>query len=146
MNKNFQNDFNSEIDDVIQSIERVLRAVPRGKTQKQEAARVEVEEAVSRTIAGLQCMKNDYIVIDVLGLIDGLKVKIIQCAGYVNDSADRKDHSRNHTNYGIITNAAHTLHQLGVSAEIACWQDENGYLKVPQVTIDGKVTECHNGK
>lgn len=146
MNKNFQKDFNAEIDSTITAINSVLQAVPQGKNKKQEAAREEIAELASMTTAGLECMKNDYIVIDTLGLIDSLKVKIITDAGNLNDHADKKDGNRNRVNYGVITGAAQTLHLLGISVDIPVWEDDEGFLRVPKVVIDGKETEYHDGK
>lgn len=145
MNKNFQNDFNNEIDSTIGAIQKVMNAVPHGKSQKAEAAREKIEFVASQATARLECMKNDYIVIDVLGLINSLKVTIISTAELLNDHADKKDGNRNRVNYGVIHNAANTLHKLGVSVDIDNWQDENGFLRVPQVEIDGNVTKYHNG-
>jgi len=83
--------------------------------------------------------------VDKKALVEKLLVDLIISAREVNNSAERQDCNRNHTNYGIASKCADILNFLDEDIDIACWQDGD-YLKIPKVTINGKVTEYHNGK
>lgn len=74
-------------------------------------------------------------------LIDRCIVDLIGSAGRVNDYMESKDFGRNHTNYGYASKSADVLRLLGKSVDVACYWDDEGYLVVPRVTIDGRVTE-----
>lgn len=54
--------YERDLNETIDAIRAILRAVPQGTNKKQVAARVEVEGIASMAIANLECMKNDYIV------------------------------------------------------------------------------------
>ena len=72
-------------------------------------------------------------------LVGKMKVNLFQAAMNVNRQAEDKDANRNHVNYGRATAFASVLHDLGHEVEIACWEDE-GFLKIPKITIDDKTT------
>lgn len=64
----------------------------------------------------------------------------------VNDYADQKDKNRNRVNYGSAIAWSHILRDFGHSNGISVWEDGNGCLRIPRITIDGKVVaEFHNG-
>lgn len=73
-------------------------------------------------------------------IIDRCIVDLIGSAGRVNTFRDEKDFGRNHTNYGYASKSADVLRMLGKSVDIACYEDE-GYLVIPRVTIDGRITK-----
>lgn len=73
-------------------------------------------------------------------LIGKMKVDIFQAAMNVNRQAEDKDANRNRVNYGVATTCAGVLRLLGIETEIAVWEDE-GFLKIPKITIDGKTTD-----
>ena len=74
-----------------------------------------------------------------------IKTKIIMDCGSVNDYADRKDVNRNHVNYGRVTAWSLMLSDMGHSVEVCAWED-NGFLRIPKLKIDGQTVEYHNGK
>lgn len=76
---------------------------------------------------------------------DELKTKIIIDAGEVNRYAAEKDARRNAVNYGFISAYSNIVREMGHEIEIAIWED-NGFLKIPKVTIDGEVIEYADGK
>lgn len=117
----------------VDSYDEAIHNMPEGDSERVAAARNLID-------ATTEARKAE------AALIDGLKVKVITGAGNVNDHADKKDGNRNRVNYGCITNAAQTLYMLGVNVDIAVWEDSEGFLRVPKVTIDGKTIEYHNGK
>jgi len=73
-------------------------------------------------------------------LYEKMKVKLHESAMRVNDCANRKDVNRNRVNYGIATTCASVLGELGHEVEVPCW-DDDGYLKIPKIIINGEVTE-----
>lgn len=73
-------------------------------------------------------------------LIEKLKADLIMTAAIVNRFADEKDTNRNHVNYGVAINCADVLRILGEEAEVCAWEN-NGFLIVSKVTINGKITE-----
>ena len=54
----------SDLDDLEKEIERLLSLVPVGKTKKELQRREQAEEAASMARATINCMKNDYIVVE----------------------------------------------------------------------------------
>jgi hypothetical protein len=64
-------------------------------------------------------------------------VDLLMAVGNVNRNADRKDVNRNHTNYGISVKCADTLRLFGHQINLPVYENE-GYLRIPNVTIDGK--------
>lgn len=72
-------------------------------------------------------------------LIGKMKVDLFQAAMNVNRQAEDKDANRNRVNYGVVTTCAGVLRLLGIETEVAVWEDE-GFLKIPKITIDGKTT------
>ncbi|MDR1703891.1 MAG: hypothetical protein LBS19_04295 [Clostridiales bacterium] len=82
---------------------------------------------------------------DEAALMDKLKVEIISAAKRANDDAERQDINRNHTNYGMTTAYANILRHLGHEAEVPVHWDNEDYLRIPEVVIDGEKTQYHNG-
>jgi hypothetical protein len=78
-------------------------------------------------------------------LIEKMHVELIMAAENVNRCADEKDINRNRVSYGIARTCAGVLRLLGIEAICNAWEDE-GFLKISEVTIAGKTTEFHNGK
>lgn len=68
-----------------------------------------------------------------------LKKRYIMDAGDVNHYADLKDIRRNRVNYGCVSAWAQVLQDLGHSANTAVWEDRNGCLRIPSISIDGKM-------
>jgi hypothetical protein len=83
--------------------------------------------------------------VDKEALVRKLIVDVVMGAGRVNDYAQEQDIGRNHTNYGCVSKSANILNYLDVDVDVACWRDGD-YLKIKRVTIDGNVTEYHNGQ
>ena len=76
--------------------------------------------------------------------IDKLKVDLYRSASNVNDSAEQKDNSRNHTNYGSASTLATILVDFGCKVNLPVWEDK-GYLKIPFIQVDDWKIEFHNG-
>lgn len=72
-------------------------------------------------------------------LIETLTVDLIKALRNVCYYAVTGDINRNHTNCGVATQSANTLRLLGQEVEIACWED-NGFLQIEELTINGKKT------
>jgi hypothetical protein len=76
---------------------------------------------------------------------ENIKTQIITSASWVNNCACDHDMNRNHVNYGCVTAYSHILSELGHSVDVAVWEDD-GYLKIPKITIDAFVVEFSRGK
>ena len=77
--------------------------------------------------------------------IEKLKGGVITAAMRVNRNANEKDVDCNHVNYGHATAIADSLRYLGHEVNIPVWCDDNGCLRIPKLSIDGKVTSfCHD--
>lgn len=74
-----------------------------------------------------------------------IKVSIIMDAGRVNEYAKSGDANRNHVNYGSVTAYSRVLHEMGHSVDVAVWED-NGFLKIPKITIDGEAYNFPDGQ
>lgn len=74
-------------------------------------------------------------------LIDRCIVDLIGSAGRVNEYREKKDFGRNHTNYGYASKSADVLRMLDKEISVDNYNDDEGYLIIPRVTIDGRVTE-----
>jgi hypothetical protein len=72
-------------------------------------------------------------------LIDKLKVDLITAASRVNYYSAEKDLERNRVNYGIANESSDILQFLKIDADAQCYEDE-GFLKITKVIIDGKET------
>lgn len=66
------------------------------------------------------------------------KQNFILGAGYTNTCAKKKDINRNHVNYGSMITWASILRKLGHDTFYAVWEDENGCLRIPYITIDNE--------
>lgn len=53
-----------DLDDLLKEIERLLSAVPVGRTKMQLQAREQAEAAAGRARATIGCMRNDYIIVE----------------------------------------------------------------------------------
>jgi hypothetical protein len=74
-----------------------------------------------------------------------IKTRFIKAAMRTNDNAVEKDVNRNHVNYGCCTAWAQVMRDMGHETDVPVWED-NGYLKIPFVEINGKKVEFNNGK
>lgn len=54
----------SDLDDLRKEIDYLLSLVPAGKSKKELQVREQAEEAAGRARATINCMKNDYIVVE----------------------------------------------------------------------------------
>lgn len=54
----------SDLDDLRKEIDYLLSLVPVGKSKKELQMREQAEEASGRARATIDCMKNDYIIVD----------------------------------------------------------------------------------
>lgn len=54
----------AELEELKAAINKLLSAVPEGKTKKERAVRAEAERIAGDAIATISCMKNDYIPIE----------------------------------------------------------------------------------
>ena len=52
------------LDDLLKEIDRLLSAVPVGRTKMQLQAREQAEAAAGRARATIGCMRNDYIIVE----------------------------------------------------------------------------------
>lgn len=73
-------------------------------------------------------------------LIDRLKAKLVFASARVNDYATARDVLRNHVNYGVASQSARVLCILGRETFIHFWEDEEGFLRIENLVIDGKET------
>ena len=55
-----------DLDDLLKEIDRLLSAVPVGRTKMQLQAREQAEAAAGRARATIGCMRNDYIIVECL--------------------------------------------------------------------------------
>jgi len=69
---------------------------------------------------------------------DTLKERFIWYAGRVSDCADDRDINRSHVNYGVTTAFSQVLEDMGHKTDIPVWEDENGCLRIPYITLDGE--------
>ena len=53
-----------DLDDLLKEIDRLLSAVPVGRTKMQLQARESAEAAAGRARATIGCMRNDYIIVE----------------------------------------------------------------------------------
>ncbi len=53
-----------DLDDLLKEIDRLLSAVPVGRTKMQLQAREQAEAAAGRARATIGCMRNDYIIVE----------------------------------------------------------------------------------
>ena len=53
-----------DLDDLLKEIERLLSAVPVGRTKMQLQAREQAEAAAGRARSTIGCMRNDYIIVE----------------------------------------------------------------------------------
>jgi hypothetical protein len=74
-------------------------------------------------------------------LIDSCIIDLIGSAGRVNEYSEKKDFGRNHTNYGYASKSADVLRMLGKKVSIDNYSDDEGYLIIPRIVIDSRVTE-----
>ena len=75
-----------------------------------------------------------------------VKTRRLLSAKDVDDYADQNDKNRNRVNYGSTIAWSHILRDFGHSTGVSVWEDGNGCLRIPRITIDGKVMiEFHNG-
>lgn len=59
-----QEAYQSDLDDLLKEIDRLLSAVPVGKTKRELQAREQAEAAADRARATIGCMRNDYNIAD----------------------------------------------------------------------------------
>jgi len=71
-------------------------------------------------------------------VIDELKTKLIMSALRTNNCVRNNDINRNHTNYGSTTAYANVLNTFGINVDVPVY-DDNDFLKIPKLIIDGKV-------
>lgn len=78
-------------------------------------------------------------------LLEELKTNIYIHAGAINSCADDKDLNRNHVNYGCMTTYSEIIRKFGVTVECSVWEDSNGCLRVPKITIGNQTHELISG-
>lgn len=66
-----------------------------------------------------------------------LRQQLHSNAEAVNYYAKEKDLGRNHVNYGACTALAGVLKALGHPTSVAVYENDEGYLMVPSIEIDG---------
>jgi hypothetical protein len=66
---------------------------------------------------------------------------MIMALSNANVHAAEGDVNRNHVNYGEAIQAAKTLRKMGQAAEIAAYKDDEGFLIIEKLTVNGKETE-----
>lgn len=66
-----------------------------------------------------------------------LRQQLHSNAEAVNYYAKEKDLGRNHVNYGACTALAGILKELGHPTTVAVYENDEGYLLVPSIEIDG---------
>ena len=66
-----------------------------------------------------------------------LRQQLHSNAEAVNYYAKEKDLGRNHVNYGACTALAGVLKELGHPTSVAVYENDEGYLLVPTIEIDG---------
>lgn len=66
-----------------------------------------------------------------------LRQQLYSNAEAVNYYAKEKDLERNHVNYGSCTALAGVLKELGHPTTVAVYENDEGYLLVPSIEIDG---------
>lgn len=66
-----------------------------------------------------------------------LRQQLHSNAEAVNYYAKEKDLGRNHVNYGACTALAGVLKELGHPTSAAVYENDEGYLMVPFIEIDG---------
>lgn len=77
---------------------------------------------------------------------EALKSRYITDAMAVNFYADEKDVERNRVNYGSMNAWAQALRDFGHSTDTPVWEDGEGCLRIPYISIDGKrLLEFQNG-
>lgn len=59
-----QEAYQSDLDNLLKEIDRLLSAVPVGKTKIEIEVRERAEATAGRAKATIYCMKNDYIIVD----------------------------------------------------------------------------------
>lgn len=72
-----------------------------------------------------------------------LKTRAILAADLVNIHATNKDVNRNRVNYGELIAWARVLNDMGHSSTIPVWEDDNGYLHIPKITIGDWSLDFH---
>ena len=75
-----------------------------------------------------------------------VKKEYIMSAMNTNDYAEEKDINRNHTNYGSLTTWATVLRNMGHDTRTDVWQDDNGCLRIPCISIDHEDIVFEKGK
>lgn len=75
-----------------------------------------------------------------------IKAKYILTAMRTNDCAEERDTNRNHTNYGSASTWGEVLKDMGHKIETSVWEDGNGCLRIPCVSIDEENIEFQKGK
>lgn len=67
-----------------------------------------------------------------------IKRRYIKNAIWTNDCANGKSREGNLTNYGSCITWAQVLRDMGHKVEESCYQDTNGYIRIPFLKIDGE--------
>lgn len=75
-----------------------------------------------------------------------IKMEIYKAAEAVNNYADQKDLKRNRVNYGCLITWDRIIRQMGHNTNIAVWEAEGDYLRIPFVEIETYRKEFKNGK
>ena len=73
-------------------------------------------------------------------LIAQLKAEVIFSSGAVNRYAERKDFLRNCVNFGYASHSADMLRRMDVPVRIDMWEDDEGFLRIEKLLLDGKDT------
>ena len=79
-------------------------------------------------------------------IFEEIKAEMYKAAKAVNDYADQKDLKRNCVNYGSLITWDRIIRQMGHDTNIAVWEVEGGYLRIPLVEIETYRMEFENGK
>lgn len=66
-----------------------------------------------------------------------IKIRIINSALCVEDTAKEKDINRNHVNYGYCICLARVLRDMGHEVDVPVYE-EDGALRIPFISIDGQ--------
>jgi hypothetical protein len=74
-------------------------------------------------------------------VIERCLVDLIGSASRVNEYAEKKDIVRNCVNYGFASKSADVLLRLGKDVIIHMYHNDEGYLIVPQIIVDGHTTD-----
>ncbi|MCL2189812.1 MAG: hypothetical protein FWB87_13720 [Defluviitaleaceae bacterium] len=106
------------------------------KAQASEAVIDAIEREAVNAVAGKETQKN---------LVDGLITDVIIGASDVNFRADDGDRNRNRVVYGSVSKAAQVLCKLGINVDIYDLEDENGFIRIARIDINGKESNYHNG-